>query len=196
MEFFSYNHALASRNFMKRAVYPGSFDPITNGHLDIIARASELVDELVVAVIVNPGKSPLFSLDERQEMILDVCSPFPNVKVSTFSGLLVHYLDRCGIHLIIKGLRAISDFETEFQMAALNSSLDAQVETIFLMTAIENAFLSSSMVRQIAKLQGCVAHMVPATVNTTLIEKFGQPLMTRVTDEQSFGGHNERISRP
>ncbi len=160
---------------MIRAVYPGSFDPITNGHLDIITRASRLVDELVVGVIVNPGKDPLFTLEERQEMIQTVCQDLGNVRVDTFSGLLVSYLDSVNIHLIIKGLRAISDFEIEFQMAALNSSLDEKVETLFMMTAIENAFLSSSMVRQIAKLRGPVTHMVPDPVNQKLIEKFGQP---------------------
>ena len=161
---------------MKRAVYPGSFDPVTNGHLDIITRASRLVDELIVAVIVNPSKDPLFTLEERQDLIRQVCSNLPNVKVSTFSGLLVHYLDSVDTHLIVKGLRAISDFESEFQMAALNSSLDSKVETVFLMTAIENAFLSSSMVRQISRLQGSVTHMVPAAVNKRLVEKFGSPL--------------------
>lgn len=163
---------------MTSAVYPGSFDPITNGHLDIITRASRLVDELVVGVIVNPGKNPLFTLEERQELLQSVCRPLGNVRVDTFSGLLVNYLDSINTHLIIKGLRAISDFESEFQMAALNSSLDDKVETLFMMTAIENAFLSSSMVRQIAKLRGPVTHMVPDAVNQKLIEKFGQPSTT------------------
>jgi pantetheine-phosphate adenylyltransferase len=161
---------------VKRAVYPGSFDPVTNGHLDIITRASGLVDELIVAVIVNPAKDPLFTLEERQDLIRQVCSGLPNIQVSTFSGLLVHYLDSVNVHLIVKGLRAISDFESEFQMAALNSSLDDKVETVFLMTAIENAFLSSTMVRQIARLRGPVTHMVPAVVNDRLVEKFGTPL--------------------
>lgn len=160
---------------MKRAVYPGSFDPVTNGHLDIIKRASRLVDELIVAVIVNPGKEPLFTLEERESMLVEVCAELPNVKVTTFSGLLVHYLDELGVYLIIKGLRAISDFEFEFQMAALNSSLQHKVETIFLMTAIENAFLSSSMVRQISRLNGPVNHMVPPLVDKFLVDKHGPP---------------------
>lgn len=160
---------------MKRAVYPGSFDPVTNGHLDIITRASRLVDELVVAVIVNPAKTPLFTLEERQDLLREVCRDLPNVTVSTFSGLLVHYLQRLDVRVIVKGLRAISDFESEFQMAGLNSSLDEKVETVFMMTAIENAFLSSSMVRQIAALRGSVTHMVPAAVNQRLLEKFGTP---------------------
>lgn len=164
---------------MKRAVYPGSFDPVTNGHLDIITRASRLVDELVVAVMVNPAKSHLFSLEERQAMIREACQDLSNVTVSTFSGLLVHYLDETNTPIIIKGLRAISDFESEFQMAALNTTLDRRVETLFMMTAIENAFLSSSMVRQIAKLQGPVADMVPSIVNSRLIERFGPPKQTK-----------------
>lgn len=160
---------------MRSAVYPGSFDPVTNGHVDIITRASRLVDELIVAVMVNPAKSHLFTLQERQDMLRQVCARLPNVKVSTFSGLLVHYLDEIGVPIIIKGLRAISDFESEFQMAALNTTLDRKVETLFMMTAIENAFLSSSMVRQIAKLRGPVSDMVPPIVNERLMEKFGSP---------------------
>lgn len=170
---------------MKRAVYPGSFDPVTNGHVDIITRASRLFDELVVAVMVNPAKDHLFTLEERQEMIREVCVGLPNVSVSTFSGLLVHHLREIDISVIIKGLRAISDFESEFQMAALNSTLDPGVETLFMKTASENAFLSSSMVRQIAKLKGPVTEMVPTIVNRRLTERYGEPIINKEVPRRS-----------
>lgn len=157
-----------------KALYPGSFDPITNGHIDIIQRASTLCDEVLVTVLPNISKSPLFSLDERMEMIKTVTTEFPNVSVTTYSGLLVNFADEQNAQVIIKGLRAVSDFEYEFQMALMNRKLNTKVETIFLMTQSKNSFLSSSLVKEVARLQGCINGLVPSTVEEALIKKFQQ----------------------
>lgn len=154
-----------------RAVYPGSFDPVTNGHLDIIRRAAALVDELVVAVLINTAKNPLFTLDERLELLRQVTADIPNVRVDSFSGLLINYMQEQKIPLIIKGLRAISDFEAEFQMALMNRKLSPGAETIFLMTANENSYLSSSLVKEIYRLGGTVDSLVPPAVNQLLKDK-------------------------
>lgn len=160
---------------MRRAVYPGSFDPVTNGHLDIISRGAALVDELIVAVVTNPSKKPLFTLEERQEILKKTVTDLPNVKIDAFSGLLVDFVRQRQATIILKGLRAVSDFEFEFQMALLNRNLAPEVDTIFLMTADQHAFLSSSSIKEIAQLGGTVARMVPSYVELKLREKFGAP---------------------
>lgn len=160
---------------MRRAVYPGSFDPVTNGHLDIITRGAALVDELIVAVVLNPSKTPLFTLEERQEILTKTVSGLPNVKIDAFSGLLVDFVRQRHATIILKGLRAVSDFEFEFQMALLNRNLAPEVDTIFLMTADQHDFLSSSSIKEIAKLGGTVARMVPSFVELKLKEKFATP---------------------
>jgi len=157
---------------MIKALYPGSFDPVTNGHIDIIQRASTLCDEVLVTVLPNISKSPLFSLEERIEMIKTVTEQYSNVTVTTHSGLLVNFASEQNAQVIIKGLRAVSDFEYEFQMALMNRKLNKNVETIFLMTQSKNSFLSSSLVKEVARLKGCINGLVPETVEKALIEKF------------------------
>lgn len=164
---------------MIRAVYPGSFDPITNGHLDIIERAASVFDELVVAVVRNPSKVPLFTLEERQEMIQKLLVDQPKVRVDSFSGLLVSFVQEQRAQVIVKGLRAVSDFEFEFQMALLNRQLNPGIDTLFLMTQDRYAFLSSSSVREIASLGGSVREMVPPLVEERLKERFGLTEPTR-----------------
>lgn len=149
---------------MKRAVCPGSFDPVTFGHLDIIRRASELFDEVIVLVIPNAGKNPMFTLEERAAMITQVTKDIPNVKVDTAEGLLVDYLKSHDASVIVKGLRAMSDFEYEFQMALTNRQLYPEAETVFLTTSIERMYLSSSIVKQVAQLGGDISSFVPATI--------------------------------
>ncbi len=158
---------------MRRAIYPGSFDPLTNGHLDIIQRAARLVDELVVAVVQNPAKNALFTLQERQEILQECVASLGNVRVGSFAGLLVDYVREQQAQIIVKGLRAVSDFEFEFQMALLNRNLAPEVDTLFLMTAARHAFLSSSSVKEIASLGGSVSDLVPPYVEGRLREKFG-----------------------
>lgn len=158
---------------MRRAIYPGSFDPLTNGHLDIIQRASTLVDELVVAVVVNPAKNALFTLDERKDILQECTAGLGNIVVDSFTGLLVDFVRRHQARIIVKGLRAVSDFEFEFQMALLNRNLAPEVDTLFLMTADRHAFLSSSSVKEIASLGGSVGDLVPPYVEGRLREKFG-----------------------
>lgn len=146
---------------MRIAVYPGSFDPCTNGHLDIIARSSKLFDKLIVAVLTNSSKNPTFSVDERIEMLNDCLTDYPNVEVSSFSGLLVDYLKEVNASVVIKGLRAMSDFEYEFQMALTNKALHHDMETMFLPTSREYMFLSSSIVKEVASYGGSLDGFVP-----------------------------------
>jgi pantetheine-phosphate adenylyltransferase len=155
---------------MRTAVCPGSFDPVTNGHLDVFARASELADEVVVAVLINQTKSGLFTIDERIEVLREVVAPFGNVTVDCFHGLLVDYCRTHSIKAIVKGLRAVSDFDYELQMAQMNYRL-AEVETLFISTNPLYSFLSSSLVKEVAKFGGDVSGLVPETVLVRLNEK-------------------------
>jgi pantetheine-phosphate adenylyltransferase len=153
-----------------KAVCPGSFDPVTNGHLDIIGRAAALFDEVTVAVLVNPGKAGMFTVEERIEMLRDVTAPWPNVVIDTFDGLLVDFCRVRGIPAIVKGLRAVSDFDYELQMAQMNRQL-AAVETLFVPTSATYSYLSSSLLKEVAALGGDVAGLVPDAVATRLRER-------------------------
>ena len=155
-----------------KAIYPGTFDPITNGHLDLIARASRLYHQVIVAVAVNRGKTPLFSLDERVALVKEVTPELANVQVIGFDNLLVDCAKEQGADVILRGLRAVSDFEYEFQLAAMNRRLAPQLETVFLTPAEQYEFISSSMIREIAQLNGDVSYFVPDIVHRRLIEKF------------------------
>ncbi len=158
---------------MRKAVCPGSFDPVTNGHLDIISRASDLFDEVTVAVLINKNKEGMFSVDERLEMLRLVAADYPNVKIDAFRGLLVDFCKAHGIPAIVKGLRAISDFDYELQMAQMNRSL-AGVETVFVPTSPEYSFLASSLVKEIATYGGDVSGLVPVDVLRRLRYRLGQ----------------------
>jgi pantetheine-phosphate adenylyltransferase len=158
----------------KIAVYPGSFDPITFGHLDIINRALKIFDEVVIAVARNEKKNPLFTVEERVELIEKVMEGNDRAKVDTFDGLLIDYVRASGARAIIRGLRAISDFEYELQMAQINRSISKDVETVFLMTSVFYSFLSSSVVKEVSSLNGPVDGMVPPLVKKALDAKFGR----------------------
>ena len=149
---------------MKRVMYPGSFDPFTNGHLDLVERASRLFDQVVVAVAVNPGKTPMFSLSEREKLIEECCAHLGNVEVVSFEGLLVDAIERLQVQAILRGLRAFSDFEYELQMALMNRNLKPKCETIFMMPTLKNSFVSSSRVKEIAMLGGKIENYVPKPV--------------------------------
>ena len=158
------------------AVYPGSFDPVTSGHYDIIARAAGMFDTVIVLVAVNSSKAPLFTAAERVGMLREACSGLPNVRMDTLAdGLLVEYAVRQKAHVVVKGLRAVSDFEYEFQMALLNRHLEPGVETVFLMTSAEHSYLSSSIVKEIGRLGGDIRGLVPEGVLRALRGKFDQP---------------------
>ena len=148
----------------RKAIYPGTFDPITNGHLDIIKRACAMFDEIIVAVAINKAKNPMFSLDERINMAKKATDNFPKVKVISFNSLLVDLSNELDANIIIRGLRAVSDFEYELQMGYANASLKKELETIYLMPSLENAFISSSIVRSILPFCGEVSHLVPKVI--------------------------------
>ena len=159
---------------MRRAIYPGSFDPVTNGHLDVLHRAASLFDEVVIAVAINDQKAGLFTAEERIELLTQVCT-LPNVRVARLNGLLVDFARKMEACAVVRGLRAISDFEFEFQMALMNRKLDSGVETIFLMPKEELTYLSSRIVREIARLGGNVEAFVPNSVARALRAKLSQP---------------------
>ncbi|SDB99263.1 Phosphopantetheine adenylyltransferase [Geodermatophilus telluris] len=159
---------------MRRAVCPGSFDPVTNGHVDVITRAAALYDELVVAVLVNPGKAGLFTVEERMELLREAVAELPNVVVDSFTGLLVDYCRGHDLPVVVKGLRAVSDFEYELQMAQMNREL-AGIETLFVPTAPQVGHLSSSLVKQIATFGGDVSRLVPRGVLDRLLAKRDTP---------------------
>lgn len=157
----------------KIAVYPGSFDPITYGHLDIIKRGLTIFDEIIVAVACNSQKNALFTTDERVELIQDVVKEEGRVTVDTFSGLLIDYVSSRKAHVIIRGLRAISDFEYEFQIAQMNSSIGKEIETLFMMTSLQYGYLSSSIVKEVCSLNGNIDKFVPPEVKKALRLKYG-----------------------
>ena len=159
---------------MRRAIYPGSFDPVTNGHLDVIERARKLFDEVIVAVAHNDEKQPLLSLTERLDLLRETAGRIANVRIAEFEGLLIDFAKAQNAGAVIRGLRAVSDFEFEFQMALMNRKLDAAVETIFLMPKEEYTYLSSRIVKEIARLGGDISSFVPACVAKALSRQFAQ----------------------
>ena len=162
-----------ANNPKRVAVYPGSFDPLTNGHVDIIERGARIFDGIIVAILVNAEKSPLFSKDERVAIAREVFKARPNVEVDTFDGLLVEYAARRKAHVIVRGLRAVSDFEVEFQMALMNRRLDPQIETVFMMPAEQYSYISSRLIKEVFSLGGSVRGLVPDSVEQRLREKQG-----------------------
>ena len=159
---------------MIRAVYPGSFDPVTNGHMDIVQRAAAIFDELIVAISNNPGKKQFFSIEERCEFAKHLTKDIPNVCIDSFSSLLMDYVLMKEAKVVVRGLRAMTDFEMEFQMALINKHIKQEVETIFLVTNTEYSFISSSIIKEVASFGGDVSHLVSPIVNEGLKKKFGR----------------------
>ena len=158
---------------MTTAIYPGSFDPLTFGHVDIIERSARLFDRVIVSILTNSQKVPLFTVDERIEIMREILKPrFPNVEVDVFRGLLVDYARQKGAKVIVRGIRAVTDYEYEFQMALMNRRLTPDIETVFMMPAENYSYLSSRLVKEIAELGGSVAGLVPAIVETRLKQRF------------------------
>ncbi|MGD8962027.1 MAG: pantetheine-phosphate adenylyltransferase [Desulfobacterales bacterium] len=156
----------------KIAIYPGSFDPVTNGHLDIVERGLKIFDKIIVAILYNPNKEYLFGLEERLEMLKDCLQKFQNVEIDSFDGLLVNYAAHRKAHAILRGLRAMSDFEYEFQMALMNRRLNREVQTVFLMTGLRWIFTSSSIIKEAIQFGGSIDGMVPDLVQEKLVQKF------------------------
>ena len=160
------------------AIYPGTFDPITNGHLSIIKRGLKVFERLIIAILHNPQKTPLFTLEERIEMINDSIKGIPNVEVDSFDGLLIDYVMKKNANVILRGLRAMSDFEYEFQMALMNRKLNREIQSVFLMTDYKWFYTSSTIIKEAARFGGDVSGLVPEVVNRKLKEKFPQPKNT------------------
>ena len=154
-----------------KAIYPGSFDPVTNGHIDIIRRAAKISDELIVGVLYNKAKTPLFSVEERVKMLCEVTKDMDNVKVVPFEGLLIEFAEQMDAKVIVRGLRAVTDFEYELQMSQTNHKLNPEVETLFMTTSLEYSFLSSSTVRELAHFGGDISQFVPKCVEDKITEK-------------------------
>ena len=160
---------------MRTAIYPGSFDPLTNGHLDVIERATKLFDRVIVAVAKSESKSPLFTLEERVQMVAQTIGNLPTVEADSFDGLLVNYVEKRGAQAVVRGLRAVSDCEFEFQLALMNRKLNERIETIFMMPKDTYTFLSSRIVKEIARLGGDVSAFVPVHVGKALAIRLGVP---------------------
>jgi pantetheine-phosphate adenylyltransferase len=154
------------------AVYPGTFDPVTNGHIDIVQRGRKLFDHIVVAILHNPAKKALFTIDERLEMLRESMKHIPGLSYDVFEGLLVQYVQTRGAHAILRGMRAVSDFEYEFQLALMNRKLNREIETVFLMTGMRWFFTSSSIIKEAALFGGDISDMVPALVNQRVIARY------------------------
>jgi pantetheine-phosphate adenylyltransferase len=168
--------SLAGRGVKRIGLYPGTFDPITNGHIDIIGRAVKLVDKLIIGVAINEGKGPLFTLEERTKMVLDEARKLANgveIEARPFDNLLMHFAEQCGAQMIIRGLRAVSDFEYEFQMVAMNQRMNDEIETVFLMADPHHQAVSSRLVKEIARLGGRADLFVPEAVHEKLLAKYG-----------------------
>ena len=159
---------------MKRAIYPGSFDPVTFGHIDMIERSAKIVDELVVAILVNSAKNPLFSVEERVSMLGEITGHVPNIKITSFHGLLIDYARKVDASIIVRGLRAVTDFEYELQIAQTNRIVDDRVDTVFLTTSLEYAYLSSTIVKEVASYGGDISHFVPEQLIDRIYAKFSR----------------------
>ena len=157
---------------MTKAIYPGSFDPVTLGHVDIIRRSTEIVDELIVAVLTNSAKNPLFSVEERVNIIKEITADIPKVKVESFSGLLVDFAKENDANIIVRGLRAVTDFEYELQISQMNRTIYPKVDTMFLTTSLEYAYLSSTIVKEVASYGGDISHFVPECIIDRIYKKF------------------------
>jgi len=160
---------------MRTAVYPGSFDPMTNGHFDIIGRGTRIFDRVIIAVLENEGKAPLFSVAERMDLLRECTETFPTVEIQSFSGLLVDFMKRVDANVVVRGIRAVSDFEYEFQMALMNRELSSDAETIFMMPAVEYSYVSSRLVKEVFRLGGDIRRLVPLPVLRKLSDRLAMP---------------------
>ena len=159
---------------MKRAIYPGSFDPVTFGHIDMIERSAKIVDELVVAVLNNSAKNPLFSVKERVSMLEEIAGHIPNIRITSFHGLLIDYAREVDASIIIRGLRAVTDFEYELQIAQTNRIVNSEIDTLFLTTSLEYAYLSSTIVKEVASYGGDISHFVPEQLIERIYAKYSR----------------------